>query len=691
MATGRTSVSSSSATSGHVIANLALLLFLLILSLNPPVPTAAAALEHEVEEGSGGRRPFLVKKGERETTVSTEDGEVSTVRISDGIGNGRFHIESITLEPNALFLPVLLQSEMVFYVHTGSGNISWTEESETKQVEVEKGDIYRLEPGTVFYIESSPSSDSEKLRIYAFFANAENDLHEPAIRPYSSIRDLILGFDKSVLEAAFGVPSEAIEEITEGADPGGIVHGLKKEESRRDREFAFMRALLGGNGYVVFIPGENKKNKLFNVFSNEPDFKNCNGWSTVVTKKQLSALKGIDISVFMVNLTKGSIMGPHWNPRASEFGICLHGQGMVTVVCPSSGNRTSCKNMRFHVEEGDVFAVPRFHPMAQVAFNNDSFVFMGFSTAAKNNHPQYLAGKASVLRTLDRDILSVSLDAKNTTVDKILNQQEQAIILECTSCAEEEFKVMKEEIQKEKEEEKKKKEEEEKKKKEEEEKKKQEEEEKKKQEEEEKKKQEEEEKRKQEEEEKKKQEEEEKKKKEEEEKRREKQEKEREEEEEEAKKRQEEEAKKKEEEEQRREEEEAARREEEAKKKEEEAKKREEQRQKEEEARKKEEEAKEKEKQRKKEEEEEAARKEEEERREEAARKEEEERREEESRQKKEEEAAKQHKEEEEEEEEERHEGGGWEWGEEGPAGMDMDWGRKVLNKKKKKKDMNGA
>ncbi|VFQ85662.1 unnamed protein product [Cuscuta campestris] len=177
MATSRTtSVSSSSTTTGHVIANLAaLLLFLLILlSPNLPVSTAAAALEHEVEEGSGGRRPFLVKKGERETTVSTEDGEVSTVRISDGIGNGRFHIESITLEPNALFLPVLLQSEMVFYVHTGSGNISWTEESETKQVEVEKGDIYRLEPGTVFYIESSYS---EKLRIYAFFANAENDLH----------------------------------------------------------------------------------------------------------------------------------------------------------------------------------------------------------------------------------------------------------------------------------------------------------------------------------------------------------------------------------------------------------------------------------------------------------------------------------------------------------------------------------
>ncbi|CAH9067284.1 unnamed protein product [Cuscuta europaea] len=458
---------------------LVLTLFL-ILSLNAPCSTAVLRGDEaakEDERGVSGSGALFVKKGERETAVSTEEGEISTVRISDWIDNGRFHIEFITLEPNALFLPVLLQSEMVFYVHTGSGQINWTDGDETKQLELKKGDIYRLRPGSVFYIQSSLEMERQKLRIYAFFANAENDLHEPAIAPYSSIRRLILGFDKATLAAAFGVPLEAIEEITGAADPGAIVHGLTKAKKTVEMEFDFIKALLSGSGYISLYHAQNKKKtQQFNVFSNDPDFENCNGWSTVVSKKQLSALKGIDISLFMVNLTKGSMMGPHWNPRATEIGIGLQGQGMVTVVCPGPTNRTGCKTMRFHIEEGDVFAVPRFHPMAQVSFNNDSFVFMGFSTAAKNNHPQYLAGKASVFQTLDRDIISISLNTNNKTVDKILNQQEQAIILDCTSCAEEEFKIMNDEIEKSKEKARKKREEEEKKKREEEEKKKEEEE-----------------------------------------------------------------------------------------------------------------------------------------------------------------------------------------------------------------------
>ncbi|CAH9141969.1 unnamed protein product [Cuscuta epithymum] len=614
---------------------------------------------------------------------------------------------------------------MVFYVHTGSGQINWTDGDETKQLELRKGDIYRLRPGTVFYIQSSLEMERQKLRIYAFFANAENDLHEPAIGPYSSIRRLILGFDKAALSAAFGVPLEDIEEITGAADPGAIVHGLAKAKKTVDMEFDFIKALLSGSGYISLYHAQNKKKtRQFNVFSNDPDFENCNGWSTVVSKKQLSALKGIDISLFMVNLTKGSMMGPHWNPRATEIGIGLQGQGMVTVVCPGPTNRTGCKTMRFHVEEGDVFVVPRFHPMAQVSFNNDSFIFMGFSTAAKNNHPQYLAGKASVFQTLDRDIISVSLNTNNKTVDKILNQQEQAIILDCTSCAEEEFKIMKDEIEKSKEEARKKKEEEEKKKREEEEKKK--EEERKKQQEarkrEDEKKRQEEEARREEEEARKKEEErrqeeaareaarkeEEEARREEEEERKKQEEMERQKEKEEERKRkkeeerqQEEEARRKEEEAKKQEEQkhqeeeaarEAARREEEAKREKEEAKKREEQKRKEEEAAqeatekeeeaKREKEAKKREEQQKREEEaaeetarreEEAARQQEEERREAAARQQEEERRKEAA---KKEEKARQH--EEEQEEEREHEGGGWEWGEGGPS---IEWGRRIMKK----------
>ncbi|XP_031096000.1 vicilin-like seed storage protein At2g18540 [Ipomoea triloba] len=260
--------------------------------------------EEERQAGCPTPWPYLVKKGERKTTVKTENGEVSTVRISDGIANGWYHIEFITLEPNSVFLPVLLQSDMVFYVHTGSGWISWTDDDKTKKVELRGGDIYRLRPGTLFYIESSLEMERQKLRINALFANAETDLHEPAATgPYTSIRNLILGFDRTVLEAAFGISGEPIEELVSSPDPGAIVHGFSNEKKTTVVVFEFMKAIFGSSN-IFQSQSNKKKTKTYNVFSHDPDFENCNGWSTVVSKKQLSALKDLDVSVFMVNLAK---------------------------------------------------------------------------------------------------------------------------------------------------------------------------------------------------------------------------------------------------------------------------------------------------------------------------------------------------------------------------------------------------
>ena len=61
----------------------------------------------------------LLPKDKRETIVSTECGDISAARVSDGGRRGCYHLQFFTLEPNSLFLPVLLHMDMVFYVHTG--------------------------------------------------------------------------------------------------------------------------------------------------------------------------------------------------------------------------------------------------------------------------------------------------------------------------------------------------------------------------------------------------------------------------------------------------------------------------------------------------------------------------------------------------------------------------------------------
>ncbi|KAG6603989.1 Vicilin-like seed storage protein, partial [Cucurbita argyrosperma subsp. sororia] len=510
-----------------------------------------------------GACPVVKRANERRSLLKTEYGEISAVDLHDASQFGPYHLQFITMEPNSLFLPVLLHADMVLYMHTGSGRLNWFDDDDLREVDLRRGDIFRLQPGAIFYIHSSLETEREKLRMYALFSSTDEDPFEPAIGAYSRVTDHVRGFDKEVLCKAFMVPEEVIEEIMDAKRPPLIVHAAttlsKKPTSSLsmslELEARFLKSFIGGRGSGMDFNKKKKKKKgLYNVFEADPDFENCNGWSLTVTKKVSHQLKGSNIGFFVVNLTAGSMMGPHWNPRAWEIGIVTSEEaGVVRVGCSSMTNSSICKKWSFVVGKGDVFVVPRFHPMAQMSFNNGSFVFVGFSTTNRNNLPQFLAGRSSVLQTVDREVLAWSFDVNVTTIDRLLGARVESVILECTSCAEEEVRKMVEEAERERQEEEERKREEE------------EEERKREEEEEERKRKEEEEERKREEEEAKREEE-----------RRRREEEEREREEEEARKREEEEREREEEEARKREEEEREREEEEARKREEEEREREE-------------------------------------------------------------------------------------------------------------------
>ncbi|XP_073037341.1 vicilin-like seed storage protein At4g36700 [Primulina eburnea] len=398
----------------------------------------------------------LVKREDRRALVSSEYGEISAVRMGDEDIGATYIVHFFTLEPNSLFLPVFLHEHMVFYVQTGSGKLSWAEENDSKDIDLRPGDVYRLEAGTVFFIQSNLETEDErqKLRIHAIFSDSNDEPRESTTGPYSSIRDMVLGFDKKVLQAAFKVTEELMDELLSGAKPPAIVHGIPRTRKALEMEFRLISGIVRSRGHNIIQVNKKKreKAKLFNLLEDKKDFENDHGWSTTVTGKKLSVLKETNIGLYIVNLTRGSIMGPHWNPVANEIGIVWQGRGIVRIVCSSTPNETWCESVRFKVEEGDVFAVPRLHPMAQMAFENDTFVFAGFSTSAKRNHPQFFAGQASVLKTLDREVVSISFNVTKATLDQLLAPQRDSVIVGCTSCAEEELRVLEEEMEKEREE-----------------------------------------------------------------------------------------------------------------------------------------------------------------------------------------------------------------------------------------------
>lgn len=66
----------------------------------------------------------VVEREQRRTLTVSEYGKITAVNITDGLKSSPHHLQFFTLEPNSLFLPVLLHADMVFYVHTGTFMIS---------------------------------------------------------------------------------------------------------------------------------------------------------------------------------------------------------------------------------------------------------------------------------------------------------------------------------------------------------------------------------------------------------------------------------------------------------------------------------------------------------------------------------------------------------------------------------------
>ncbi|KAL1215510.1 Vicilin-like seed storage protein [Cardamine amara subsp. amara] len=420
--------------------------------------------EVPVQSCCGFSSPLLIKKDQWKPIFETNFGHISTVQIGDGCGGmGPYKIHSITLQPNMLLLPLLLHSDMVFFVESGSGILNWVDQ-EAMSTEIRRGDVYRLRPGTVFYLQSKPVDIflGTKLRIYAIFSNTQECLRDPCFGAYSSITDLLFGFDVPILQSAFGVPRDIIGLLENRTNPPLIVPDMLTTPSEANTwqlQTQLLELFAGDESVdsVVMGSAENKKKKkkkkkekktkkvkTFNVFESEPDFESPNGRTITINTKDLKVLRGSTVGVYMVNLTQGSMMGPHWNPWACEISIVVKGSGMVRVLRNSiSKSSSECENVRFKVEEGDIFGVPRLHPMSQMSFYNESLVFVGFTTSAKNNEPQFLAGSTSALRLLDRQVLAASFNVSNVVVDGLLSAKKDAEVLGCPACAEGELKKLK--------------------------------------------------------------------------------------------------------------------------------------------------------------------------------------------------------------------------------------------------------
>ncbi|KAM1205672.1 hypothetical protein ACFX2I_006466 [Malus domestica] len=433
----------------------------------------------EEEEGhypeSGGEESeegwFLLPQAKQ--VVKTAAGEMRVVMSARSrVVDKPMHIGFITMEPKSLFIPHYLDSNLILFVRRGEVKVGLIYKDELGERRLKTGDVYRIPAGSPFYLVNT--REGQRVHIICSIDTSESlgmGLQSFFIGGGSNPQSIIAGFDHEILANAFNVTSSELREMFTSQQQGPIVFvpesyspsvwskflQLKQQDRLQEMKRMFdiqqddhqdksetwsWRKLL--NSVFGADSNENKRRRddydkgkgtgkspdSYNLYDRKPDFRNDYGWSMQLDDSDYSPLKHSGIGVYLVNLTAGSMMAPHVNPRATEYGIVLRGSGTLQIVFP---NGTQAMNA--NIGEGDVFWVPRYFPFCQIASRTGPLEFFGFTTSARKNRPQILVGAASVLQELKGPELAAAFGVTEDRLRRFVDAQREAVILPTAQAA----------------------------------------------------------------------------------------------------------------------------------------------------------------------------------------------------------------------------------------------------------------
>ncbi|XP_004309901.1 PREDICTED: vicilin-like antimicrobial peptides 2-2-like [Fragaria vesca subsp. vesca] len=452
-------------------------LLALVLVLSYGVMAMAMSFNHEDEEWGKDQREeeweehhhhhhhrghhhyFLLQRSR--VLVKTEAGEMRVVRsVGHEIVDRHINVGFLTLEPNSLFIPQYLDSSLILFVQRGQGNLGLVHHHELGERQLKAGDVHRIPAGSTFYLHNA--REHQRLQIILSVDTSDSlrmgTLENFFIGGGTNPKSVLSGFDSEILTNAFNVSSSELRQVLTRHQEGAIVH-LKNSQSSSSNlwsKFVSMkeqdrlqelkklvdlseepektltrswRKLLNS----VFGKPENEKRKQHhhdhsqeshNLYNRKPDFKNHHGWILSVDESNFSPLQNSGVGVHLIRLNAGSMLAPHVNPAATEYGVVTRGSGHLQIVFP---NGTLA--MKADLKPGSVFWVPRYFPFVQVASNNEQLEIFGFTTSPQPNHPQFLAGSSSVLQALRGQELAAAFGVSEGRLNRFVDAQREAVIL----------------------------------------------------------------------------------------------------------------------------------------------------------------------------------------------------------------------------------------------------------------------
>lgn len=337
---------------------------------------------------------------------------------------------------------------------------------------LERGDILRVPAGTPVYIINR--DENEKLFVVKLlhpvnlpdqFEVLQNQitccdfwsyiqsvtLHYHTIQAFyegggENPQSFFKAFSPEVLEAAFKTERDELQRLFGQQRQGSIMKASREQIEKMSHSSRSSEGLWPFHGDQPSTPfSTSSKSGPFNLLRKRPSQSNRHGRLFEADSSDYKQLEELDLQISFANITRGSMIAPFFNSRATKISFVLDGEGFFEMACPHLASQESSQggsqrqqrssspsyqNVRGDLRRGTVFIVPAGHPVTAIASRNNNLQILCFEVNAKDNVRLPLTGKKNVVSQFEREAKELAFGVPVREVDRIFNKQEGEFFLE---------------------------------------------------------------------------------------------------------------------------------------------------------------------------------------------------------------------------------------------------------------------
>ncbi|KAL7105293.1 hypothetical protein ACP275_07G035000 [Erythranthe tilingii] len=378
-----------------------------------------AKKESKEEEKQQRQNPYFFDSQRFDSKYRTEQGHIKILErfsknsdLLQGIENYRLAI--LEANPNTFVLPHHCDAESVFLVVGGRGTISYVWENQRKSYNLKSGGVLWVPSGSIVYLTNN--DDNERLYILKLLqpVNTPGKFKEYFGVGGENPESFYSTFSNEILEAAFNTQSEKLQRLFGQQSKG-------KESSS-------------------WGP--------IDLLNERPVFSNEFGQYFEASPNHYQQLRDLDVSVLLVNVTKGAMVAPYYNSKSTRLVFVVGGSGYFEMACPHLANAKGKHGSQGRKERqgeiitdvhyqkvsarlsvGDAFVVPAGHPIAIVASQDSNLQLAGFGIKASHNQKYFLAGQENIWNEVQSEAKELAFRVPAREVEEIFRSQEQSYFM----------------------------------------------------------------------------------------------------------------------------------------------------------------------------------------------------------------------------------------------------------------------